>query len=261
MLGRPVPRHAANRSGRFGTILIPWFDGGLFDDDDVLPLHLFEIKDVAEARGPTGARSNPRSSALCSNAASIPRSASRWRACSTRRHPRDATPYRPPRERRTRASAFTTPTRDDHEDHRAVVLRLLRREWEEVKAQIEAEHAKAEAAQTDAARIRHRNAARDAYLQFRERLGRFRVLDPACGSGNFLYLALWHLKDFDLQVMNEAKSLDLPLDDQRITPQTVLGIEINEYAAELARVTIWIGEPQWQLRNSFDIHRTRSSAP
>jgi type II restriction/modification system DNA methylase subunit YeeA len=82
------------------------------------------------------------------------------------------------------------------------------------------------------------------------------VLDPACGSGNFLYLALWHLKDFDKQVMDEAKRLNMPPDDQRITPQTVLGIEINEYAAELARVTIWIGELQWQLRNGFGVHRS-----
>ena len=48
----------------------------------------------------------------------------------------------------------------------------------------------------------------------------------------------------------------MPPDDQRITPQTVLGIEINEYAAELARVTIWIGELQWQLRNGFGVHRS-----
>lgn len=34
------------------------------------------------------------------------------------------------------------------------------------------------------------------------------------------------------------------------------GIEINPYAAELARVTIWIGELQWQLRNGFGIHRS-----
>ena len=137
-----------------------------------------------------------------------------------------------------------------------VVLRPLRREWEEVKAKIEAEQAKAQAAQSDAARTRHRNAARETYSQFRERLGRFRVLDPACGSGNFLYLALWHLKDFDKQVMEEAKHFNMPPDDQRITPQTVLGIEINEYAAELARVTIWIGELQWQLGNGFGVHRS-----
>jgi type II restriction/modification system DNA methylase subunit YeeA len=124
------------------------------------------------------------------------------------------------------------------------------------EAKIEAEQAKAEAANTDAMLTRHRTAAREAYAQFRDRLGHFRVLDPACGSGNFLYLSLWHLKDFDLRVMNEAKLLGLPPDDQRVTPQTVLGIEINDYAAELARVTIWIGELQWQRDNSFGFNRS-----
>ena len=118
------------------------------------------------------------------------------------------------------------------------------------------ETGKAEADEDDGARTRHRDAARDAYLRFRDLLGRFRVLDPACGFGNFLYLSLKHLKDFDLQVIREARRSACRLDDQRVTPQTVLGIEINAYAAELARVTISIGELQWQLRNGFGIQRS-----
>lgn len=95
------------------------------------------------------------------------------------------------------------------------------------------------------------------YLGFRERLGAFRVLDPACGSGNFLYLALRHLKDFDRKVEQEAKTLGVTADPngQRVTPKTVLGIEINPYAAELARVTVWIGELQWQMANGYGIMR------
>ena len=49
----------------------------------------------------------------------------------------------------------------------------------------------------------------------------------------------------------EAAAMGLPPDNQRIGTHTLLGIEINPYAAELARVTIWIGEIQWQLRNNF----------
>ena len=56
-------------------------------------------------------------------------------------------------------------------------------------------------------------------------------------------------------MLKEAQSLGLPLDDQRVGPDAVLGIEINPYAAELARVTIWIGELQWQTRNSFGLKR------
>ena len=136
-----------------------------------------------------------------------------------------------------------------------VVLRPLRAEWEGVKKKIAGKRAAKSRAKSDSVRTRAENEARDLYLGFRVRLGQFRVLDPACGSGNFLYFALSHLKDFDLTVLDEARSLDLPADEQRVGPDAVLGIEINPYAAELARVTIWIGELQWQLKKAFSITR------
>jgi type II restriction/modification system DNA methylase subunit YeeA len=81
------------------------------------------------------------------------------------------------------------------------------------------------------------------------------VLDPACGSGNFLALSLRALKDFDLAVLDDARAMGLPLDDFRVGPEAVLGIEINGYAAELARLTVWITELQWQLRKGLEFNR------
>ena len=75
----------------------------------------------------------------------------------------------------------------------------------------------------------------------------FRVLDPACGSGNFLLLSLLGLKDLEHQVILEAEALGLPRAFPMVGPENVLGIELNPYAAELARVTVWIGEIQWML--------------
>jgi type II restriction/modification system DNA methylase subunit YeeA len=49
--------------------------------------------------------------------------------------------------------------------------------------------------------------------------------------------------------------LGLPREFPRIDPEAVKGIEINPYAAELARVTVWIGEIQWMRRNGFDVGR------
>ena len=77
------------------------------------------------------------------------------------------------------------------------------------------------------------------------------MLDPACGSGNFLYLALQALKDLEHQVQLEAQALGLERQFPTIGPANVKGIEINPYAAELARVSVWIGEIQWMLRNGF----------
>ena len=86
---------------------------------------------------------------------------------------------------------------------------------------------------------------------FLERLRNFTVLDPACGSGNFLYLALHALKDLEHRIQLEAEALGLQRAFPAIGPANVRGIEINAYAAELARVSVWIGEIQWMRRNGF----------
>ena len=78
------------------------------------------------------------------------------------------------------------------------------------------------------------------------------MLDPACGSGNFLYVALRSLKDLEHRANLDAEALGLPRGFPRVGPESVLGIELNPYAAELARVSVWIGEIQWMRRNGFD---------
>lgn len=232
--------------GLFGTTPIPWFDGGLFSDDDVLPLGFYEIKDLLAAshldwsaiepsifgtlfeRGLDPARRKEMASLFDAQANSIETSASKdlfadigGKAVGV--HYTDA----------DKIMKIVEP----------VVLQPLRAEWSEVKTKI--------------AELQKNNEkeALKTYLAFRKRLGDYRVLDPACGSGNFLYLALRNLKDLDLLVQKEAVALGLPTDDQRVTPDAIIGIEVNPYAAELAQVTIWIGELQWQLENGFGITR------
>lgn len=97
------------------------------------------------------------------------------------------------------------------------------------------------------------NQLRDTFL---ERLRRYRILDPACGSGNFLYLALMALKDIELQVIIESEALGLLRVLPFVGPESVLGIERNSYAVELARVTVWIGEIQWMRRKGYDLSRS-----
>ncbi len=99
-------------------------------------------------------------------------------------------------------------------------------------------------------------AAEAGFAQWQERLRNFRVLDPACGSGNFLYLALKALKDIEHRANLEAEALGLqrPLLLQT-SPANVMGIELNPYAAELARLTVWIGELQWLLAHGYEIVR------
>ena len=84
------------------------------------------------------------------------------------------------------------------------------------------------------------------------RLNHFRVLDPACGSGNFLYLALKSLRDIEKRVHVDVQQLGLePPMNMETGPHNILGLEINEFAAELARVTVWIGDIQWCRQNGY----------
>ncbi|MEY2860459.1 MAG: hypothetical protein RL392_917, partial [Pseudomonadota bacterium] len=100
-------------------------------------------------------------------------------------------------------------------------------------------------------------AASAKFAQWLEDLNAYRVLDPACGSGNFLFLGLKALKDIEHKSHLDAAALGLDRQADLVTgPHNVLGIELNEYAAELARVTVWIGELQWRLAHGYDFNVT-----
>ncbi len=118
-----------------------------------------------------------------------------------------------------------------------VIIRPWLAEWETAKAEIAAVLEKAETAKSPATRTRRRAEAERLLGEFLERLRSFTVLDPACGSGNFLYLALHVLKDLEHRVQLEAEALGLEREFPVIGPANVRGIEINPYAAELARVS------------------------
>ena len=132
-----------------------------------------------------------------------------------------------------------------------VVERPLLAEWATAKRGVQKVLDDADDASTRSVATRRRRRARDLFVAFLERLRGFTVLDPACGSGNFLYLALLTLKDLEHRVTLEAEAMGLERELPRIDPGNVRGIEINPYAAELARVSVWIGQTQWMLRNGF----------
>ncbi len=86
---------------------------------------------------------------------------------------------------------------------------------------------------------------------FVDGLTRLRILDPACGSGNFLYLALQGVKDIEYRAINDCETLGLGRPATRVGPEILHGVEINPFAAELARTTIWIGDIQWSIKNAI----------
>ncbi|HUP79082.1 MAG TPA: DNA methyltransferase, partial [Pirellula sp.] len=86
-------------------------------------------------------------------------------------------------------------------------------------------------------------------VAFLQKLSSIRVLDPACGSGNFLYVAMEHMKWIEGEVLNMLHDLgDTRLSTIRIDPHQFLGIEVNPRAAAIADLVLWIGFLQCQLR-------------
>jgi len=89
--------------------------------------------------------------------------------------------------------------------------------------------------------------------EFRERLCSIEVLDPACGSGNFLYVTLEHLKRLEGEINDSLESLGYTQQVLRETGRTVdphqlRGIELNPRAAAITDLVLWIGYLQWHFR-------------
>ena len=220
----------ANKDGSVGFEPVAWFNGGLFDDDTALPLERDEIDTALKAAALDWSEIDPSVLGTLFERGLDP-------------------------DKRSQLGAHYTDRDKIMRIVDPVIVRPLLAEWEIVKAGLAAAVGRAEAAGSPAARTRLRRHADGFLRRYLERLRRFSVLDPACGSGNFLYLALHALKDIEHRVQLEAEALGLQRGFPAVGPANVRGIEVNAYAAELARVSVWIGEIQWMRRNGFNESR------
>ncbi|MBM5572423.1 MULTISPECIES: class I SAM-dependent DNA methyltransferase [Deefgea] len=216
---------AMQKGGDYGDDEIRWFNGGLFkniaipalNSDDVFRLHQAALLD--------------------------------WRAI-------DPTIFGTLFERgldpkkRSQLGAHYTDRASIMRIINPVIVEPLAAQWQSTRSDIAEQLAKSK---------KHNDAAykkaQKTFQHYLEMLRNFRVLDPACGSGNFLFLALKALKDLEHRANIEAA--DLGLQRQvgiEVSPANVLGLELDPYAAELARVTVWIGEIQWMQANGYPLN-------
>ncbi|AAK22811.1 class I SAM-dependent DNA methyltransferase [Caulobacter vibrioides] len=248
--------------GMFGADIVHWFNGGLFDEKPALPLERADIKLIHD----TAAEHDwsDLDPSVFGNMFEEALKATRERA-ALGAHYTD-------REKILKIidPVITWPLMAQWETALAEIRAAL-----DARAAAEAERkavleAAAEAMRADPVKAKAGEAARrktltaiakrsDAALgqakdrleAFLSRLAAFRVLDPACGSGNFLYVALHALKDIERRALVDAERLGLEVPTPRVGLACVRGIEIEEYAAELARVTLWIGDLQWHAKNNY----------
>ena len=212
--------------GRIGFEAVAWFNGGLFDDDTALPLDKTEIDTTLKASSLDWSEIDPSILGTLFERGLDP-------------------------DKRSQLGAHYTDRDKIMRIIEPVVVRPWLAEWETAKAEIAAGLERVDAAKSRPARTRQHRQAEHLLRSFLERLRDFTVLDPACGSGNFLYLALHALKDLEHRMQLEGEALGLQRAFPAVGPANVKGIEINAYAAELARVSVWIGEIQWMRRNGF----------
>jgi len=148
-------------------------------------------------------------------------------------------------EQRSQLGAHYTSEADIKTLVEPVLMAPLRREWAALKGQLAPAYAKGQGTP----------AQRDKLAAFQKKPAAVSVLDPACGSGNFLYVSLQLLLDLEKEAVTYATQLGFKLAPQ-VSVQQLRAIEINPYAFELAQVSVQIGFLQWRRDNGFDNDRS-----
>lgn len=248
----------------FGADLIRWFNGGLFEDDAALPLEPIDLELIwRTADEHDWSEIDP---AIFGNLFEEALMATRERkALGAHYTDRD-------KIMKIVEPVIVRPLEAEWAgvlDEAVAAMALVKAADTERKAVFDAagEEMKVDSSAAKAGEARRRKAlndiakrrdaafglARDRVQAHLDRLAAYRVLDPACGSGNFLYVALHALLDLERRAIFDAERLGLPGFVARVGLEAVRGIEIDKYAAELARLTLWIGYLQWIRRNNANV--------
>lgn len=216
--------------GWFGADQIPHFDGGLFDDDLALALDARGLDILSTVAELDWASIEPSILGILFERSLDP-------------------------DKRAQLGAHYTGRDDILLIVEPVLMAPLRQRWEKIKEEANELAIKRDTAPTPQGRTRWHNALRQLLESFARELGSIQILDPACGSGNFLYVSLRQLLDLWKEVSVFGTQLGLtamtPMEGQSPHPSQLHGIEINPYAHELAQATIWIGYLQWLRENGY----------
>ena len=224
----------------FGAYYIRWFNGGLFDETAV-PETLQLTGDLAQIINETAelnwSRVDPAIFGTLFERGLDPK-------------------------RRSQLGAHYTDPDNIMRVVEPVALRPLRREFDALRAELAPEHRLEDAPPPGygensalAFEAPDPDSPAGRIHAFHQRLAAVRVLDPACGSGNFLYIAMRELKNLEQELIEWAQRLGVNGLQRRIGPQNMLGIDIDPFAADLTRMSLWIGYIQWNIERNIDTTR------
>ena len=211
--------------GWFGSDEIRYFNGRLFDNADVLELDSQSLDILAKVSTLDWSSIEPAILGTLFERSLAP-------------------------EKRSQLGAHYTSKEDILLIVEPVLMAPLRRQWASLQVQAR-ELADRRDAASGGARTRLDADLRKQLTGFAGQIASVRVLDPACGSGNFLYVALKQLLDLEKEVITFAGDIGAGTFFPSVSPEQLRGIELNEYAHELAQITVWIGYIQWLRDNGF----------
>ncbi|CAK7045875.1 MAG: hypothetical protein DELT_00819 [Desulfovibrio sp.] len=123
------------------------------------------------------------------------------------------------------------------------VMQPLRKDWDDVQAAASLLFGQGK-----------EKEARKTIDGFHKRLLKISVLDPACGSGNFLYVAMEHMKRLEGEVLQTLGTYgERQQSLLQVEPKQFLGLEVNPRAAHIAEMVLWIGYLQWHFRTHGNV--------
>ncbi len=245
----------------YSTLLfqkIAHFSGGLFEDTSALPLSASQIAMLADAAATDWSSVEPSIFGTLLTRALDPRERHKLGAEYT---PRSYV------ERLIRPTIID-PLREEWESTRLAAANLHREaeaaldaaetredEAKKLLAASDSEAAKSSGAAAQKLRAeakKHDAEALRLVTAFHHRLCALRILDPACGTANFLYVTLEHLKRLEAEVLELATALGgdatFEMKEYRVRPEQFLGLEISPNAVAIAQLVLWIGYFQWQRK-------------
>ena len=216
---------AMAEGGEFALEDVPHFNGGLFTGEEALHLELREIRILLEAARLDWGSVEPAIFGTLFERSMDP-------------------------SQRARLGAHYTSREDILTIVEPVLMDPLRREWRTVQEEVE-NLAEKMGEQGSRARGNTLRKMEEKLSSFAAKIRDTKVLDPACGSGNFLYVSLRQLLNLEKEVSAFAGSVGLTPFFPGVSPEQLYGIETSPYAHELAQVSIWIGYLQWMVDNGF----------
>ena len=217
---------AMNTGGYFGADKILHFNGGLFDDDHVLQLDSDAMDIIGKIDGLDWGAIKPSIFGTLFERGLDP-------------------------SKRSQLGAHYTGEEDILLIVEPVLMAPLRKEWEKIKDEVRKTKADEEQEAKGNKKTTLQKKIKDTLLAFADKIASVKVLDSACGSGNFLYVALRLLLDLQNEVISFSDEMGVGRFFISVTPVQLYGIETNEYAHELAQMTIQIGYIQWLRDNGY----------